>query len=74
MFGPHNFASINGFVYMVRGIATLVGTPVAGALVRHSNPYPDAYLGMSIMVGILLVAATAATTWVRAASSKIMAL
>ncbi|RMZ89132.1 hypothetical protein DV736_g3654, partial [Chaetothyriales sp. CBS 134916] len=58
LFGVQHFASVNGILYMLRGMATLVGTPVAGALIRKSSTHqhPDSYLSMSIMVGSLLAA------------------
>jgi MFS family permease len=34
-FGIQNFASINGLLYMIRGLGTLVGTPVSMLLEQH---------------------------------------
>jgi MFS family permease len=67
LFGVQNFASVNGLLYMLRGIATLVGTPVAGVLIRSNqqNSQPKSYQNTSIMVGILLVSAAASVFWVR---------
>jgi MFS family permease len=68
LFGVQNFASVNGLLYMVRGLATLVGTPVAGVLIRSNQSKtgnPRSYENTSIMVGLLLVAATAAVLWAR---------
>ncbi|CAI7621797.1 unnamed protein product [Penicillium bialowiezense] len=68
LFGVQNFASVNGLLYMIRGFATLIGTPVAGVLIRghgQKNVGPRTYENTSIMVGVLLVAATLAVTWVR---------
>ena len=67
LFGVQNFASVNGVLYMVRGMATMVGTPVAGALIRSSKAEGRAidYKGTSIMVGVLLATATVAVLWVR---------
>lgn len=67
LFGPQNFTSVNGALYMVRGMATMVGTPVGGVLIRSSATAlgPRAYEGMSVLVGSLLFAATAAVVWVR---------
>ncbi|KAJ5666668.1 Major facilitator superfamily domain general substrate transporter [Penicillium macrosclerotiorum] len=68
LFGVHNFASVNGVLYMVRGLATLLGTPIAGLLIRssqHKNASPKSYENTSIMVGALLVAATFAVLWAR---------
>jgi MFS family permease len=68
LFGVQNFASVNGLLYMIRGFATLVGTPVAGALIRGYNQKsvgPRNYENTSIMVGVLLVVATLAVVWTR---------
>ncbi|KAJ6177731.1 hypothetical protein N7519_008192 [Penicillium mononematosum] len=68
LFGVQNFVSVNGLLYMVRGFATLVGTPVAGALIRGSHEKtvgPRNYENTSIMVGVLLVVATLAVVWAR---------
>ncbi|KAJ5112705.1 Major facilitator superfamily domain general substrate transporter [Penicillium argentinense] len=68
LFGVQNFVSVNGVLYMVRGFATLLGTPVAGLLIRssqHEKAGPRSYENTSIMVGILLAAATFAVLWAR---------
>jgi MFS family permease len=68
LFGVQNFVSVNGLLYMVRGFATLVGTPVAGALIRGHNQKiasPRSYENTSVMVGVLLVVATLAVVWAR---------
>jgi MFS family permease len=68
LFGIQNFVSVNGALYMVRGLATLLGTPVAGLLIRSNQQQkasPRSYENTSIMVGVLLAAATFAVLWVR---------
>ncbi|KAK9801528.1 putative MFS general substrate transporter [Seiridium cardinale] len=66
IFGVQHFASVNGVLYMVRGMATLVGTPVGGALIRSGTTIgPQAYINMAILVSVLLFAATAAVSWIR---------
>ncbi|KAJ9608458.1 hypothetical protein H2200_007446 [Cladophialophora chaetospira] len=68
LFGIQNFASVNGALYMVRGLATLVGTPVAGALIRGGSSHqsgPSSYQNATILVGVLLATATVAVLWVR---------
>lgn len=67
LFGAQNFASVNGILYMMRGMATLVGTPIGGLLIRgpvdgHS---PASYSSMALLVSSLLFAGTAAVFWVR---------
>jgi MFS family permease len=68
-FGVQNFASINGLLYMIRGIGTLVGTPVAGSLIhRHSSPtshLASNFERTSLMVGCLLIGASLAVSWAR---------
>ncbi|KAI5456638.1 major facilitator superfamily domain-containing protein [Mariannaea sp. PMI_226] len=67
LFGVQNFASVNGVLYMVRGMATLIGTPVGGVMIRSSTRGlgPKAYEDMSILVSCLLFAATLSVMWVR---------
>ena len=68
LFGIQNFASVNGVLYMIRGLATLVGTPAAGALIRggsSQNNGPASYQNATILVGVLLASATVAVLWVR---------
>lgn len=68
LFGTENFASVNGVLYMVRGIATLIGTPIGSAMVLSSGdktPRPGDYTGMAILTGGLLIAASFAVIWVR---------
>lgn len=67
LFGVQHFTSVNGFLYMTRGLATMVGTPVAGALIRGSSSQhlSSAFEKTSIMVGVLLTGATVSVLWVR---------
>lgn len=70
LFGLQHFASVNGVLYMIRGFATLIGTPTAGALVRGRS-YDGAvqsslaFEKMSMFTGIMLFGATLACVWVR---------
>ncbi|OOF90663.1 hypothetical protein ASPCADRAFT_178629 [Aspergillus carbonarius ITEM 5010] len=67
LFGVQNFASVNGVLYMVRGMATMIGTPVGGVLVRSTANAlsPHGYENMSLLVSALLFAATVGVIWVR---------
>ncbi|KAI1414579.1 MFS general substrate transporter [Hypoxylon sp. FL1857] len=66
IFGIQHFASVNGVLYMVRGMATLVGTPVGGALIRSATgSSPQAYINMAVLVSVLLFAASVAVFWIR---------
>jgi MFS family permease len=62
LFGPAHFAGVNGALYMARGLATLIGTPTAGLLIRNSSDgeMPDSYWRTTLMVGCLLGGASAA--------------
>jgi MFS family permease len=67
-FGIQNFASINGLLYMIRGLGTLIGTPIGGALIRiHVTGMGTvmSYEKMVLLVGVLVMAATVSVTWAR---------
>lgn len=66
LFGPAQFAGVNGVLYMARGLATLVGTPVAGTLIRNSMDrlLPGSYWRTAVLVGCLLMGASGAVLWV----------
>ena len=69
LFGVQNFTSVNGFLYMLRGIGTLVATPLAGLLIRQGSrdktSSPISFEKTSIMVGALLAGSSLAVLWVR---------
>jgi MFS family permease len=72
LFGVQNFASVNGFLYMLRGFGTLAGTPLAGALIKSGGRMASgtlhaasAYERTTILIGALLASATGAVLWVR---------
>lgn len=69
LFGFQHFASVNGLLYMLCGLGTLIGTPSAGALIRnrskiaaHSNL---AFKSPSLLLGCILTGATLGCLWVR---------
>jgi MFS family permease len=67
-FGIQNFASINGLLYMIRGLGTLVGTPIGGALIKaHVTMMGPvmSYEKMVLLVGMLVMGATVAVSWAR---------
>ncbi|KAK4948176.1 hypothetical protein LTR10_013231 [Elasticomyces elasticus] len=43
VFGPQAYASVNGFIYFIRGLGALWGSPVGGALVKGGT-HPQAYI------------------------------
>ncbi|OJJ51732.1 hypothetical protein ASPZODRAFT_148959 [Penicilliopsis zonata CBS 506.65] len=67
LFGVQNFTSVNGALYLVRGLGALVGTPLTGLLIPQATALtaPIAYERAAITVGVLLFAATVAIFWAR---------
>ena len=69
LFGVQHFASVNGLLYMLRGVGTLIGTPGAGALIRSTSKTTMqsslAFRSPSLLVGCLLTSATLGCLWVR---------
>jgi MFS family permease len=67
LFGAEQLPRVVGVMYMLQGMAALVGTPVAGLLVRDHGDTRDAsaYTGMSCLVCGLMFAASAAIAWAR---------
>ena len=77
VFGPAQFPAVYSTLYQMRGLATFVGTPVAGALVRGaggggtgSAGGSEAYWGTVVMVSGLLCAATVSLGWARVEAAK----
>lgn len=77
VFGPAAFPAVYATLYQMRGVATFVGTPVAGALVRGaggggtgSAGGSEAYWGTVVMVSGLLCAATVSLGWARVEAAK----
>ena len=79
VYGVQNYASVNGFIYFVRGLGAICDPPVAGAILgsyqRSSSAGSGAMLGLgglearyndvAIFTGVLLLAAGAAVSYVR---------
>lgn len=67
LFGVQHFTSVNGALYLIRGIGALLGTPLTSLLLSGQSALsdPSKYLRVSYTVGILLFAASLATLWVR---------
>ncbi|PWY66790.1 MFS general substrate transporter [Aspergillus sclerotioniger CBS 115572] len=68
LFGVQHFTSVNGALYLVRGIGALLGTPLTGLLIPRGTALTESgtYERAAITVGVLLFAATVASFWVRA--------
>ncbi|KAJ5098638.1 hypothetical protein N7532_005639 [Penicillium argentinense] len=67
LFGVQQFTSVNGALYLIRGIGALLGTPLTGLLLPGQSALsaPSNYRRATITTGILLFAASMATLWVR---------
>lgn len=67
LFGMQQLPYSTSIMYMVQGMAALLGTPVAGLLVRgpRDGKSPNDYTGMAVLVGALLLGTTVCVTWVR---------
>lgn len=67
LFGVQHFTSVNGALYLIRGIGALLGTPLTGLLLpgQSALSVPFSYERATITVGVLLFAASVATLWVR---------
>ncbi|KAI9820639.1 MAG: hypothetical protein M1827_005008 [Pycnora praestabilis] len=50
VFGIQAYASVNGFIYFVRGLGAFFGSPVGGAILGNSTP-PSTTQGLSQVLG-----------------------
>ncbi|OQD84977.1 hypothetical protein PENANT_c011G06643 [Penicillium antarcticum] len=66
LFGVQNFTSVNGAIYLIRGIGALLGTPLTSLLLPGQSALsdPSNYLRVSYTAGIL-VCSKCAKLWVR---------
>ncbi|KAF4167627.1 hypothetical protein CNMCM6936_004684 [Aspergillus lentulus] len=67
LFGVQHFTSVNGVLYLIRGMGALIGTPLTGMLIPQSTALVSSivYERAGIVCGVLLFAATLACFWVR---------
>ncbi|PYH43011.1 MCT family MFS transporter [Aspergillus saccharolyticus JOP 1030-1] len=67
VFGVERFTSVNGVLYLIRGMGALIGTPLVGMLIpeRTALVLPQTYRRAAGVVGGLLLAAAGACFWVR---------
>ncbi|KAJ5745930.1 hypothetical protein N7520_011112 [Penicillium odoratum] len=72
LFGVQHFTSVNGALYLIRGIGALLGTPLTGLLIPGQSALSSvsAYERATITAGVLLFAASMATLWVRIEASN----
>ncbi|KAJ6140246.1 hypothetical protein N7471_006732 [Penicillium samsonianum] len=74
-FGLSDFSKVSGFLYMIRGMGTLFGTPLGGMLVRHGSKGGQPGLSsnfdrMFLFVAFLLCGATLSVAWARSLENK----
>jgi len=59
VFGPEHYASVNGFLYFIRGCGAFLGTPVGGLLLPGGRSYgmlsPTEYTKVILFDGALLL-------------------
>ncbi|KAI8233857.1 MFS transporter asaE [Colletotrichum sp. SAR 10_86] len=67
LFGMRELPRVAGVMFMAQGIASMIGTPVAGVLIggNEATKTSEDYLGMAVLVGGLMFAAAASVAWVR---------
>jgi MFS family permease len=63
VFGVQAYASVNGFMYFVRGLGSFFGSPVAGTLLGEGQP--NGYLKVAYLDTALLFGASACVIGVR---------
>lgn len=65
IFGPAQYASVNGLLYMLRGFGGLAGTPVGGALIKgRTSGMPQAYWATATLTATFLTGAALSMVWV----------
>ncbi|KAJ6006021.1 hypothetical protein N7451_003965 [Penicillium sp. IBT 35674x] len=71
LFGVQNFTSVNGALYLIRGMGALLGTPLTGLLLPGQSALSgvSVYWRATMTAGVLLFAASMATLWVRIEAS-----
>jgi MFS family permease len=67
LFGVQNYTSINGALYLIRGIGALIGTPLTGLLIPKTSSLVSShsYERAALTCGVLLFAASVASFWLR---------
>ncbi|GFG08442.1 hypothetical protein IFM61392_05370 [Aspergillus lentulus] len=67
LFGVQHFTSVNGVLYLIRGMGALIGTPLTGMLIPQPTALVSSivYERAGIVCGVLLFAATLACFCVR---------
>jgi hypothetical protein len=69
VFGPENYASVNGFLYFIRGCGAFMGTPVGGLLLPPREHYAALaamdYTKIIVYDGALLLGSAVSVALVR---------
>jgi hypothetical protein len=69
VFGPEHYASVNGFLYFIRGCGAFMGTPVGGLLLpggrSHGMLSPTEYTKIILFDGALLLGSAMSVGLVR---------
>ncbi|KAH6850831.1 major facilitator superfamily domain-containing protein [Chaetomium sp. MPI-CAGE-AT-0009] len=70
VFGIRQYAAVNAFILLVRGLGTMFGSPVGGQLLGAPDEGARAYVSVAYWDGALLMAATVCCAGVRWADAK----
>jgi MFS family permease len=70
VFGIRQYAAVNAFILLVRGLGTMFGSPVGGQLLGAPDEGARAYASVAYWDGALLMAATVCCAGVRWADAK----
>lgn len=70
IYGTQNYNSVNGFIYFARGLGSILGAPIAGAILRNNagggiSMLKKKYNDVVIYDGLLLVCASFCVGYVR---------
>ena len=69
VFGPEHYASVNGFLYFLRGCGAFMGAPVGGLLLPEGHSYgmlaPTEYTKIIVFDGALLMGSAVSVALVR---------
>lgn len=69
LFGPANYKSMTGLMYLSRGIGNILGSPIAGLLIKRTsdNVYlsPSSYRGTILYNGLMLTGNCFCFLWLR---------
>ena len=70
VFGIRQYAAVNAFILLVRGLGTIFGSPVGGQLLGSTDKGVKAYGGIAYWGGSLLLGATVSCVGVRWADGR----